>query len=62
MELSTTKFRIFNDYLPLGLAQITLAAGVLTGGILIGAPLLQQFVPLDKGLIDVSIPIESLVP
>jgi len=61
LEVSTTRLRKLTDYLPLGLAQITLTAGVLTGGILIGAPLLQQFVPLDKGLIDVSSPIEALV-
>jgi len=61
LEVSTARFRKLTDYLPLGIAQITLTAGVLTGGILLGAPLLEKFVPLDKGLIDVSSPVEALV-
>jgi len=61
LEVSTSRFRKLTEYLPLGLAQITLTAGVLTGGILLGAPLLEKFVPLDEGLINISSPIEALV-
>lgn len=61
LEVSTSKFRKLTQYLPLGVAQISLTAGVLTGGILIGAPILEKFVPLDEGLINVSSPIEALV-
>jgi len=46
---------------PLAFAQISLTALVLTGGILIGAPFLEKFVPLDEGLINVSSPVEALV-
>ena len=49
-------------FLPLGLAQISMTAGVLSFAIL--GPLtdaLERFIPLDAGLIDVSNPSEALV-
>mmetsp|Transcript_27607 Transcript_27607/g.31507 ORF Transcript_27607/g.31507 Transcript_27607/m.31507 type:complete len:856 (+) Transcript_27607:266-2833(+) len=61
LEVSTTRFRKLTEYLPLGLAQITLTAGVLTMGILLGAPFLEKFVTLDEGLININSPIEALV-
>lgn len=62
LEVSTSRLQKLTNYLPLGLAQITLTAGVLTGSILLGAPeFLERFIPLDGGLINIHNPIEALV-
>ena len=61
LEASTSRLRRLADFLPLGLAQISLCAGALSAGIVLVAPALERFIPLDTGLIDISSPIEALV-
>ena len=61
LEVSTSRLRRLADFLPLGLAQISLCAGTLSLGILLVAPALERFLPLDAGLIDISSPAEALV-
>jgi Kef-type K+ transport system membrane component KefB/voltage-gated potassium channel Kch len=62
LEVSTARLSKLANYLPLGLAQISLTAGVLTGAILLGAPeFLDRFIPLDAGVIDIHNPSEALV-
>jgi len=61
LEMSRSRLRRLADFLPLGLAQISLSAGALSAGILLVAPALERFLPLDTGLIDISSPIEALV-
>ena len=61
LEVSSSRFQQLTNYLPLGLAQLSLTAGVLTAAVLAGAPLLGQIIPLDSGLIDVSNPVEALI-
>ena len=60
--MTTERLGQLVTFLPLGLAQISMTAGVLSFAIL--GPLtdaLERFIPLDAGLIDVSNPSEALV-
>ena len=62
LEVTTERLGQLVTFLPLGLAQISMTAGVLSFAIL--GPLtdaLERFIPLDAGLIDVSNPSEALV-
>jgi Kef-type K+ transport system membrane component KefB len=62
LEVSTNRLKKLTNYLPLGLAQISLTAAVLSAAILFGAPQAERFMPaLDAGIIDVTNPIEALV-
>ena len=61
LEMSSNRLRRLADFLPLGLAQISLSAGALSAGILLVAPALERFLPLDNGLIDITSPGEALV-
>ncbi|KAL3909305.1 MAG: hypothetical protein SGILL_008137, partial [Bacillariaceae sp.] len=61
LEVSTARLRRLADYLPLGLAQMSLCAGVLSAGIVLVAPALERFLPLDAGLINIRSPVEALV-
>uniref|UniRef100_A0A7S0GJC5 Uncharacterized protein n=1 Tax=Proboscia inermis TaxID=420281 RepID=A0A7S0GJC5_9STRA len=61
LEVSTARFRKLTDYIPSGLMQINQTTGVLAEGILLGAPLLEKFIPLDKGFININSPVEALV-
>eukprot|EP00977_Amphora_coffeiformis_P003725 scaffold742_cov165-Amphora_coffeaeformis.AAC.1 len=61
LEMSRSRLRRLADFLPLGLAQISLSAGALSAGMLLVAPALKRFLPLDTGLIDISSPVEALV-
>ncbi|KAL3908944.1 MAG: hypothetical protein SGILL_008288, partial [Bacillariaceae sp.] len=61
LEVSTARLRRLADYLPLGLAQMSLCTGVLSAGIVLVAPALERFLPLDAGLIDIRSPVEALV-
>ena len=62
LEVSTVRLQKLANYLPLGLAQLSLSAGVLTTAILAGAPaFLDRFIDLDDGVIDIQNPSEALV-
>jgi len=65
LEVSSSRLQKLANYLPLGIAQISLTALVLTSFILIVGALeldfLQRFIPLDPGLIDINNPTEALV-
>ncbi|KAI2512935.1 TrkA-N domain [Fragilaria crotonensis] len=62
LEVSTARLQKLANYLPLGLAQLSLTAGVLTTAILAGAPaFLDRFIDLDDGVIDIQNPSEALV-
>jgi Kef-type K+ transport system membrane component KefB len=62
LEVSSARLQKLANYLPLGLAQISLTAGTLSAAILLGAPeFLERFLPLDAGLINVHNPGEALV-
>jgi Kef-type K+ transport system membrane component KefB len=61
LEVSKSRLKKLSNFLPLGLAQISLSAAVLSGAIL-GAPeFLERFIPLDGGLINIKNPVEALV-
>jgi Kef-type K+ transport system membrane component KefB len=61
LEVSTSRLKRLANFLPLGLAQMSLCAGVLSAGIVLVAPALERFLPLDAGLIDIQSPAEALV-
>lgn len=62
IKVSEERLRSLTNYLPLGLAQLSLTTGVLTAAFLMGAPeFLGNFLPLDEGLIDVHNPPEAVV-
>ena len=62
LEVSSDRLRTLANYLPLGLAQISLTSGVLTFAILLGLPeFLDRFLPLDTNMIDVTNPSEALI-
>lgn len=62
LEVSTARLQKLANYLPLGLAQLSLTAGVLTAAILTGAPaFLDRFIDLDDGIINIQNPSEALV-
>eukprot|EP00316_Scyphosphaera_apsteinii_P011270 CAMPEP_0119314988 /NCGR_PEP_ID=MMETSP1333-20130426/34143_1 /TAXON_ID=418940 /ORGANISM="Scyphosphaera apsteinii, Strain RCC1455" /LENGTH=755 /DNA_ID=CAMNT_0007320203 /DNA_START=88 /DNA_END=2355 /DNA_ORIENTATION=+ len=62
LEISRDRLQQLTLYLPLGLAQLSLTAGSLTAAILLGAPeLLERFLPLDAGLINIRNPVEAFV-
>lgn len=62
LEISREKLKCLAQYLPLGLAQLSLTSGVLSAAILLGAPqFLERFLPLDDGLINVQNPAEAFI-
>jgi len=61
LEVTSARIKRLANYIPLGLAQISLTAGVLSAGILSAPEFLERFIPLDAGLINISNPIEALV-
>lgn len=62
LEVSSSRLKKLANYLPLGLAQISLCTGILTAAILLGGPeFLERFLPLDGGLINIHNPSEALI-
>eukprot|EP00566_Odontella_aurita_P007367 CAMPEP_0113545448 /NCGR_PEP_ID=MMETSP0015_2-20120614/11266_1 /TAXON_ID=2838 /ORGANISM="Odontella" /LENGTH=740 /DNA_ID=CAMNT_0000445813 /DNA_START=579 /DNA_END=2802 /DNA_ORIENTATION=- /assembly_acc=CAM_ASM_000160 len=62
LEVTSSRLSLLTNYLPLSFAQISLTCGVLTAAILSGAPqIIEKFIPLDEGLINVNNPIEAFV-
>lgn len=62
LEVSSERLSALSKYVPLGLAQISLTAGVLTFAILGGLPeTLDLVLPLDSSMIDIHNPSEALI-
>lgn len=62
LEVSSSRLQKLANYLPLGLAQLSLTTGVLTAAILLGGPeFLERFLPLDAGLINIHNPVEAVI-
>ncbi len=61
LEVTTLRLQKLANYVPLGLAQMSLTAAVLTAGILSVPEVLERFIPLDGGLINIHNPIEALI-
>lgn len=61
LEVTSSRLKKLANYIPLGLAQISLTAGVLSAGILSAPEFLERFIPLDGGLINIHNPIEALI-
>ena len=61
LEVTSARLQKLANYIPLGMAQISLTAGVLSAGILLAPEFLERFLPLDGGLINIHNPIEALV-
>jgi len=63
LEVTSTRLQRLANFLPLGLAQISLSAATLSAAILTFPELLERFVPnvLDAGLINIRNPSEALV-
>jgi Kef-type K+ transport system membrane component KefB len=62
LEVSTPRLKKLANFLPLGLAQISLVTGVLTAAFLTGVPqMLGQYLPLDQALINIQRPAEAVV-
>lgn len=64
LEISSPRLKKLISYLPLGLAQMTLTAGVVSAAILLGGPdFLGKVLPLDSSLIEhiKETPVEVLV-
>jgi Kef-type K+ transport system membrane component KefB len=63
LEVSRERLSKLANYLPLGVAQLSLCSGVLSAGILLVAPTLERFLPssFDNGLLDITSPVEALV-
>ena len=62
LEVTRPRLRKLVNFLPLGLAQISLVTGVLSAAFVTGVPeLLGQFVPLDQTLMDIHRPAAAIV-
>mmetsp|Transcript_9471 Transcript_9471/g.12283 ORF Transcript_9471/g.12283 Transcript_9471/m.12283 type:complete len:804 (+) Transcript_9471:198-2609(+) len=62
LEVTSSRLKELTNYLPLGFAQFSLCTGILTGAFLLGGPeFLEQFIPLDAGLINIHNPVEALI-
>jgi Kef-type K+ transport system membrane component KefB len=61
LEVSTIRLKKLTNFLPLGLAQISLTAASLSAAIYFLPELLGKIIPLDTGLINVKNPAEALV-
>ena len=61
LEVTSARLKKLVNYIPLGMAQISLTAAVLSAGILSAPEFLERFLPLDGGLINIHNPVEALV-
>jgi len=62
LEVSSMRIKQLTNYVPLGLAQLSLTTGVLTAALLLGGPeYLERVLPLDASLINIHNPKEALV-
>jgi Kef-type K+ transport system membrane component KefB len=57
LEVTTSRLRKLANYLPLGMAQISLTTGCITAALL----LLGKFMPMDTGLLNINDPIQACI-
>lgn len=62
LEVSKPRLKKLANFLPLGMAQISLVTGVITFLFLTGVPqTLGEYLPLDQALINIDRPVEAVV-
>ena len=62
LEVTRPRLRKLVNFLPLGLAQISLVTGVLSAAFVTGVPeMLGRFLPLDQTLLDIHRPAAAIV-
>ena len=61
LEVSTSRLKKLTNFLPLGLAQLSLTAASLSAAIYLLPDFMGRFIPLDSGLINIKNPAEVLV-
>jgi Sodium/hydrogen exchanger family len=62
LEVSTARLQKLANFLPLGLAQISLVTGTITAAFLFGLPqFFDYFLPLDSALINIDTPIMAFI-
>ena len=58
LEVSSSRLKKLANFLPLGMAQISIVTGAITAAFLMGVPqFLDQFLPLDSSLIEIDSPV-----
>ena len=57
LEVTSTRLRKLANYLPLGMAQISLTTGFITAALL----LLGRYIPINTGLLDITDPIQACI-
>lgn len=62
LEVTKARLKKLTNFLPLGMAQISLVTGVITAAVLSDVPqILDQYLPLDSAMINIQRPSEALV-
>ena len=62
LEVSTSRIKSLTQYLPLGIAQLSVTSIIIAALIVLGAPeALERFLPLDGGLINIQNPSEAMI-
>ena len=62
LDVSTQRLQKLTNFLPLGLAQISLCTGMISAAFVLGIPhLLGQYLPITPSLLSISKPAEVLV-
>lgn len=57
LEVTTSRLQKLANYLPLGMAQISLTTGFITAALL----LLGRYIPVDTGLLNINDPIQACI-
>jgi Kef-type K+ transport system membrane component KefB len=57
LEVTSSRLRKLANYLPLGMAQISLTTGFITAALL----LLGRYIPINTGLLDITDPIQACI-
>lgn len=62
LDVSRDRLKQLSNYLPLGMAQISLVTGVITAFILNGIPrFFAEFLPLDTSVLPIGTPLQAVV-
>jgi Sodium/hydrogen exchanger family len=62
LEVSSSRLQKLANFLPLGLAQISLVTGTITAAFLLGVPqFFDNFLPLDSALIRIDTPVMAFI-
>lgn len=57
LEVTTNRLRKLANYLPLGMAQISLTTGLITAALL----LLGKYIPINHGLLNINDPVQACI-